>query len=268
MLISERRIQLDGSVGRWSRTLVQPGLRVQLLGAAGCETDTRPIQQAFGELAPPHHSLTVVLEGEYESEGTGHVGPSRIVHEVRERWLERWIGNRQRFVVVTWNGGSGATTGVERLGPKALGIWRELAEKVADATEADAGRVADMALVAARAAGAPAPSRKLAPVPEQVLRVSHALNRAFTNLHELPQWVDLEHDTGLSSRHLRRLIGVHAGWLPHDGLRGCLHRHRLSLALSLLGNEGTNVKEIAAALGYGSDRALHTALRRAAVRSG
>jgi len=264
--VAERRVQLGDGLYRRSRTLIQPGLRVQLVSTAGCQTDTRAIQRAFPEIVTPRHSFTVVLEGEYESEAAGRVGPAEAAYEVRSAWHERWGGPRQRFVVVTWErGAEGGGVGVDGIGSAGLATWRALAERIEHCTEDDAGPIAEAALEAVRAAGARPPRLETTVAPAAVRRMGLALNHVFTHLHETPQWVDMEGHTQVGARQLRRVFAAQCDWLAGGSWRRTLLTQRLSLAVSLLGARASTAAEVAAALGYGGDRALFTALRRAGL---
>ncbi len=105
----------------------------------------------------------------------------------------------------------------------------------------------------------------LAEVPPTVALVAAQLNLVFTGLPQRPTWVDLQ--ATLSERHLRRLITAHREWfgLPGDSLRTALNAFRLQSAVSLLSVEGSKLEHIARSLGYRSDRALITALKRAGL---
>lgn len=264
VLLSERGVRLSADTRVRSVTLKRPGLRVQLVDAAGYETDTRAVQAALPELSVPRHTFTAVLKGRYESDDVGGDSGCATL-ETRDAWRERWVGPHQRFVVVTWDGAGESTGGVERLGAVAHATWRELAQRLERATQSTANAVARDALDAVRASGLQLPDIPFDPVPDSVERAARALNYVFTHLHETPQWIDIEQHSGVSERQLRRVIRANPGWLPEVGWRRALLAHRLQLATSLLRSPATSAREVARALGYRSDVALHTALRRAGL---
>ncbi|HJL15834.1 MAG TPA: hypothetical protein RMH99_09270 [Sandaracinaceae bacterium LLY-WYZ-13_1] len=261
---TDRRVEVAG-VRRVTRALRSPELQIQLLEVQGLTFDSRPFQDVFPDLGTRRHTLTAVLDGAYESAPSAVGEAGTLVHERRIRWLERWSGRRQRFVTIVWGDGE-ATTGAatERLGPRAREAWTEIADAIAAGGDPDA--ILRRVRTAARAAGLSIPTPQ-APVPAEVARLEAALSHACTHLHENPQWVDLEEWTGRSARQLRRTFREHAPWLGSSGLRARLHRYRLQLAHGLLETDLSSTR-VARALGYGSDRAMYTALRRAGLGRG
>lgn len=259
MLLSDRRVVLSKELFRSSRTLKSDALHVQLVETAGCQTDTTRVDDVLG-IAPMKHTLTIVLDGVYAS-GDDECQSGGAIVESRDRWRERWLGPRQRFVSITWEGQPPAS-GQSRLGPKAREAWTDFADRFVDADFDDAATLATTALSLARSAGLDLPTPTTT-VEAEVRRVGRALNHLFTNLHTNPQAVDLEQLTGLSARHLRRIMKRHPALLPQS-LRAKLGFYRLVAALSLMRTTAT-VGEVARALGYGSDRALHTAIRRTGI---
>lgn len=262
VLLTDRRVALGSDLYRWTRRLRAPGLEVQLIECQGNTTDTARHDEVMGASELGSRTLTVVLEGAYESDDVG-AGEGYALLERRHRWRERWSGRKQRFVTIMWEDGP-VSSGRERLGPAALAAWRGIADGVAGATEDTADDAAHAALALTRASGI-AVADPVGVIPAEVLRVQRGLNVLFTALHESPQAVDLESLTGLSARHLRRILRSHPKLLP-SSLRRALHFARLGAADSLMRSTDRSVREIALALGYRSDRALHTALRRSGLR--
>ncbi len=261
--IIDRRVALSPNVYRSSRALRAPGLEVQVVDCAGCVTDTSRLDEAMGAVDLKGRTLTVVLEGTYESDDQ-RAGPGAMVVERRHRWRERWTGKRQRFVTLMWEDGP-VFAGGERLSAVAMDRWAQVADAIQGASAQSADRVATAALRLASEAGVSL-SLPEAPIPREVHRVQSGLNAMFTQLHESPQAIDLERHTGLSARHLRRIFRSHPTLLPQS-LRRSLHFLRLISADTLMRSTDRSIAEIARALGYRSDRALHTAIRRSGLRT-
>ncbi|MEM6957154.1 MAG: AraC family transcriptional regulator [Myxococcota bacterium] len=260
-VILDRKVTLGAGQSRASRTLRAPGFAVQLLEVEGFNTDTRFVHDAFVRDVP-ENTLTVVLAGEYESSASGSaVHAGSLAFERRDQWLEQWTGRRQRFLMAVWNGGD-APSGRETLGPNALRWWRLLAEQIELAQPEDAARIGAVLLSRLSALGLQPPAMPTSMAPPEVQRVAGALSHVFSHLHESPGWIDLEARTGLGERQLRRILRNSPDWLP-SSLRRELLIYRLSAASTLLDGSNTAVDEVARALGYRSDRALHTAIRRA-----
>lgn len=251
---------------RRTTNLVSPSLVVQLIDNRGVTVETEPIARAFPELwGGSYSSLTILLDGCYESDVAGSVEAGAAVHECRESWRERWTGPRQRFIAIGWRGAPGPRVGHARLGPAARAAWTEIALML-DRSRPPAD-LAERIEAASRSAGIDIPRARLA-VPPEVHRLEGPLCRAHTSLHQDPQSVDLERWSGLSARQIRRILAEHRTWVRGVGLREALHQQRIKAALCLLQCAGLESERIARALGYGSNRALYTALRRVGLGAG
>lgn len=263
MMQLDRRVEVAG-VLRASRSLHAPELKIQLVESHGVDFDTRPVADALG-ISLRARMLTVVLDGVYETE-RAVAERGAVLLESRTAWRERWSGERQRFLTLVWPEGDDAGEGIERLGASGRRAWQTVADELASPAP-DHRRVVAAARAAASRAGVVLPEVR-AEVPPEVARVAHALGRALTRLDRNPQWVDLEAWTGLSSRQLRRAFEEHPRWLGQRGFRGMVKLHRLQTATALLGAPDLSARRVARALGYGSDRAMHTALRRVGLGRG
>lgn len=118
-------------------------------------------------------------------------------------------------------------------------------------------------LEALQADGFELPSVTVREPPEAAVRTAHMLNHALANLDQVPMWVDFT--TERSERQWRRDLKQSNEWL---GLLGGSFRHtlnsiRLIFAASLVTVPDITLREVAECLGYGSDRALLQAMRRA-----
>lgn len=266
MVHADRRVEVAGRQ-RWTHQLRAPGLSIQLVDNVDVEVETEPLFDALPGVFDWSHSVTVVLDGTYESAHAGVIGADRVCHEHRNEWLEAWRGPRQRFVVVRWDGdvNGSVSSGDERLGTAAKAAWEAIADDLAIGAPDVAATIERV-----RRAMAPLgiePPWPTTPVPSAVLRIEGALDYLRTHLHEAPQWMDVEARIGLGARQLRRALAAHRDWLPSGGLRQTLSFDRLLHAHILLAN-GESGARVARALGYRSDRAMYTALRRAGLGRG
>lgn len=248
---------------RGSITLNAPDLLVQLVDNRGIEVDTRPFNADAERLGAGKTTLTVVLEGNYATQRARPASKGHLVWEHRVQWRERWSGAHQRFVTLAWPTQRDPDASTERLGPAAIRAWTD----VADALERSSSRTEDVVArvrAACASAGLQPPLVQDTP-PPGIERLAHALSRATTQLHLGPQWIDVARWSGMSERQLRRLFSAHARWLRSKGLREAIGFQRLKTAVSLLAADGLTSARVARALGYGSNRAMYTALRRAGL---
>ena len=257
--------------------LRRPGLRIYTARLSDLTFEMAP---AIAGNAPSksfvHYpwGLTTVLEGELILRRGGREvtlrrgdGWCELINVYDERWQ-----SGLRLLMVEWDErfGSAPPTGhlrLERQRARLLAFAERL-ESIAPAVEL----VPDFKVLldGLRAEGVPVAevsTSVLAEVPPGVAMVAERLNLAFTGLHQQPMWVDLQET--LSERHLRRLITAHSEWfgLPGNSLRTALNSYRLQAAVTLLSVEDARLEHIARSLGYGSDRALITALKRAGLGS-
>jgi hypothetical protein len=183
-------------------------------------------------------------------------------------WDERWEGDPFRALAVEWAPHRGAPAhATTPLAPS-----RALASLVGDmatvlsrprsvAHEAFLAHAAFQILSALGLDHGGATPLDAAPHPLQA--DADLLAAAVSRLDTQPMWIDLEKD-GLSERALRRRFGA----LPlggRRGLRAALHRHRLLSCITLLSAPDLPVGAVARALGYGTTRALGTALEKAGL---
>lgn len=261
----DQGVRLAADLFMHTRTLRRPGLTVQLIECAGVERDmARVLRASATDLPPaPANSLTVVLDGRYESSTSPATESGRLTVEARRDWLEHWSGTHQRMIVVMGPAVRQVDGGTEHLGPTALATWRHVADLIASTETAE--RALDAAVTAATHAGLRMAKASDAPAPPEVCTVARAMSRSLTTLHANPQACDLEEASGYTARHLRRVMQEHPEWLSPLTFRTRLRLLRALYATSLLAAKVAG-DEVTAALGYGSSRALYTALRRAGIQ--
>lgn len=199
--------------------------------------------------------------------------PGHIAVEPSLLWDERWEGTPFRAVIADWSPDWGGLPDQFHFG--ASSIPRVALESIADRIERGHRHEA-LAAVHELGSRLRAEGLDLAPwdvlqrpePPEEASAAARVLNYARSNLNEAPQWIDGQELSHWSERHLRRLIERLAQTLglATTSYRSLLRLERLVTAATLLGT-GRPVGEIAAAVGYGSTRALGLAFRQAGLPS-
>lgn len=275
MIRLNRRVELLGTASARSfRGLRRPGLRIYTSTISRLTFEMNRVVAANEPSKTYVHcpwAVTMVLDGELvlrrRAEFTLRRGDAWC--ERIDTYDERWESGL-RLLMLEWDERFGAAppTG-------SLRLERQRSRLVAFADRLESAEPAHTLvpefkglLDALRSEGLPLNEvsvEALAEVPPMVALVSEQLNLVFTGLPQRPTWVDLQET--LSERHLRRLITAHREWfgLPGDSLRTALNAYRLQSAVSLLSVEGSKLEHIARSLGYRSDRALITALKRAGL---
>jgi len=115
----------------------------------------------------------------------------------------------------------------------------------------------------------PRPETLIEEVPEQTLRLAHALDVLLSDLRRRPMVVDLDQVLGLSTRQINRIVTAFnarygfnsVGWLDTRS------RRRLMMGAALMTASGADTETIAAAVGYGSPAAFCRALSEAGLPS-
>lgn len=280
MITLERRVGLlTGGARRETVWLRAEGLTVYVCESDGLVFDAAPLS-AFtrgvvdqGRDAPRLDHVTMVLEGAQHVRTQGRpvdVGAGQLIGDALPAWDERWEGGPYRSLSVEWSSAHGdAMPGRAhgRMSRRLSSAARALAaammrRELRGAAGADA--VARL-LAALRAEGLPlaAPDRRaLVAVPEGAQALADAVSWMQSSLHTQPMWVDVERRLGLSERQLRRHLARLGWWVgfPHGSMRRHLVSVRTVGAAALLSARGVKAKDVARSLGYGSERALVTAL--------
>lgn len=245
--------------------LRQPGFRAYAMRIEGMSYDaallgTSNARHSFS------NDLTLVLRGRWvDSRGGGRevlegfaaCGASSPT--LADRWDDGVI-----LVTVEWDGPvlSGVQVAPFSAATRAAGLrFVEVLSATGDRTRDHAALLA--LLEGLRADGFPIPLITPLEPPEAAVRAAHMLNHALANLDQAPMWVDFTSER--SERQWRRDLKQSNEWL---GLLGGSFRHtlnaiRLIFAASLVTVPQVTLREVAECLGYGTDRALLQAMRRA-----
>lgn len=227
-----------------------------------------------GELPYAARSNVVfVLSGAFRlRRGTGEIvlGPGQAVLEPVSSWDERWEGDPFHAVVVEWAAHRATPVTTTTVLAPSRRLLR-LATEVAETLGRPRGQPQDLFVANATfrilsalgiAHGGATPDDAAA---HPFQAEADLLGAAVSRLDAQPMWVDLA-GPGLSERALRRRFGA----LPlgdRPGFRATLHRHRLVSSLTLLSAPTLSVGAVARVLGYGTTRALGTALEHAGLPS-
>jgi AraC-like DNA-binding protein len=282
MLYFERSARLgDGRARRESRWLRAPGLNVYVCQAEGLVFDAAPLQAmtdgVFGTARAGRRFdyLTIVLDGAQvvrSPRAALELRPGDVVLDGRPEWNERWEGAPYRTLTVEWQSPFGAPVASRengRVSRRLVSAATSFADRLAEGTLRGAAGEAAVRelLLRARAEGLPV----RAPEPGE-LGTSSAEDEALaatvswleTNLHLQPMWIDVQARLGLSERHGRRVLAEREDLarMPGGSLRAHLRRLRAVSAAALLTAPDATAEEVARAIGYGSERALATALHQ------
>lgn len=185
--------------------------------------------------------------------------------EPRYAWREAWEGHHFRALLLEWSQDvivDEAFIGTTR--PTLQQPIEQLAAALHVGDSAQADDAVGVVLARLRAEGLQIPA--VPPTPRSAVydRAVAVLNSARTSLARQPQWIDAL--VLRSERQLRRDLRAlfTALHMPNLGFRSLLLRERLASATALLGST-QRIEEVARAVGYGSSRALATALQRAGL---
>lgn len=243
-----------------------PGTLVQLVEARGCRFDTRdlgPPQPTGGDNA---FVITLPLSGVCTTgpNRSFEVTPGSVALSRDRVWDERWDGRDPTFLAIVFTPVGSTAVDLVRVGPRLTELARRLSTAMRDGPVQR--EPLEQVLTALQAEGLPVPGVPAQAPPRQALLLQDALDGWLARLDERPQWSDLEQELGLTERQLRRWWKQQSTWLSGTSLRERLNHVRCVYAASLLTAPSTSASEVAAALGYRSARALHTALRRRRLR--
>lgn len=185
---------------------------------------------------------------------------------------ELWYGQRFEVLVVEWERALSSlhvpTTQSGYLTPVQLTQLRVLADDITS-QHPDA---ADRSEQVSRALGILDLDVHVPQIPwtAQDQLLLQAVADMASSIGSQPMWPDLERRLGTSERQLRRRLHdlyTRLGIPTTGGLRGYLLHIRLQTALAFLTGMGVSVQQVAAAVGYGSSRAMGTAFRQAGLSS-
>jgi AraC-like DNA-binding protein len=213
-------------------------------------------------------NVAIPLEGRYSlwrNEGWEELGPGELVRECPQG-AERWEGHRFSVLVLEWDAGehlSERSRGTLSVG--SLSRLRGIADLIREgrATRSIFDELAQTVDLPSDLVGW---IRERDPIDPSLQPAADALGMAMSRAHDRPAWVDLEGPLARSERHSRRLLTALFDVLGiHASMREYLRTRRLSHAAQLLTAPGASVDEVARAVGYGSSRALGTALEQAGL---
>jgi AraC-like DNA-binding protein len=288
VFLSHRRTAVDAlGASLETHAAVHTRYRVHVVGNRNIVSEDALSMRAFdrkGQVGRP--VVTVVLDGH-----------ARLTAYDQRRWLSRGgvsliesksaivmrqgkSGEPFASVAIEWDVGSlgpvrpkGFT--VDQLSERAL---ESFAQEARTLTASDVGADAAAQAIARmlgilRGFGAPfdepRPETLIEEVPEQTLRLAHALDVLLSDLRRRPMVVDLDQVLGLSTRQINRIVTAFnarygfnsVGWLDTRS------RRRLMMGAALMTASGADTETIAAAVGYGSPAAFCRALSEAGLPS-
>ena len=273
MLVSHRRSVAPalGAVVE-TRSLLHPSFRLDVTQHERVVHDERLHRTLACRRPDLERSwLLAVLEGRMRVEGAGvarWLGPGDVVlARDRAGLLVRQEGEPFVAVSVAWRddtltrGLHGGARLARLRGADLAGLGQAAASVGPDLT-AGAGREALRGALAHLRSVVPfdvdAPSAWWEEAPPQATVLSRALDRMLSNLSRQPMMVDLEHEVGVSSRQLQRLVArfnAHYGF-DERGWRDTLMRRRMLVGCCLMTVPGATTELVASALGYGSATAF------------
>lgn len=251
--------------------LRQPGLRVYAMRLEGMNFEATRFRSAHPHLGFAN-DLTLVTAGQWVDRraqervlGAGEfvVGPAPT--SLNDHWRAG-----ARLITIEWDTPRADAVRYAKASPRTVEAARTFAAAL-EPRQPTASREMLDALSnlfdALRDDGAPLPTLRPEEPPAQAVRAAAVLNRALTQLGDAPMWVDFCADR--SERQSRRDLCTAADWVGLIGgsLRSTLNAIRLNFAVSLLDVPSASLAEIATALGYGSEKSLRQALRRASISS-
>jgi methylphosphotriester-DNA--protein-cysteine methyltransferase len=213
-------------------------------------------------------NIAIPLDGRYSVKRDGHwieLRPGELIRE-HPQAAERWEGDRFSALVLEWDTGAPVhdrSSGT--LSAATLASLREIAGAIRDgrataSTFESLARAVDLP---------PHVARWMSEHDETdaaLQPVASALGAAMSRPNDRPAWADLEAVLARSERHSRRLMSALFEMLDiRTSLRAYLRMKRLAHAAQLLTAPGVSVDEVARSVGYGSSRALGTALEQAGL---
>lgn len=263
--------------------LRHPGLRVYVCRLHGPVFDAGVALAALSRIPTSHQptraAVTCVLEGAQVVRGSTPVfaRAGQTIVEGRLELDERWEGPRYRSLTVEWSSERGHVGGpmcTVRTSPRLADAARTLADLIEGGSPLEMTAnvaVADFVslLIAEGVPLYPVDPLVLSGLPDGAHSIAAAVRWADTHLHEKPQWTDIDPQQHGSERQLRRRLVGFAGLLGIRGasLRTHLRASRAIAITALLGDPDAPLRDVARAVGYGSERALATALRQLGLGS-
>lgn len=222
--------------------------------------------------------MTLVLNGEYSILRGGKIQvlrPGEMVLEMLGEGRERWDGPNVELFVMEWQTEREYALTTGHMGALDFEKLQSLIFDLEDAEhlcEEQFLRFIEMLnLPEPRWIEALVQEAFCYPQRDVLVPLASLLGETLSSLHENPMWVNVLEKLEVSERQARRqlrelltLMGLPAA---HRSLRSYLHRIRVTHAASFLRVGGATVSQVARSLGYGSDRALSTALRQAGLGS-
>lgn len=262
-LVRHVRLPSVGASRRFAG-LRQPGFRAYAMEVQRIVYDAGALGSSRSTVASFKNDLTLVLAGTWIDRRDGehrlHAGQARWGPTARSL-SDRWEDDA-RLLTLEWDEPV-VTAHEERdfSGPVQSAAERYVSA-VTEATRDEAVPPLLELIDELRAAGFPVPQVTPEIPPPEAVRAAEMLNQALMHLDEVPMWVDFTN--GRSERQWRRDLTRAAPWigLLEGSFRATLNTIRVHYATGLLGVPGVERDEVARALGYGSGRALMTALRR------
>ncbi|MBL8720844.1 MAG: helix-turn-helix transcriptional regulator [Myxococcales bacterium] len=258
---------------RETTSLIGEGFRVYVVAlAGGLAFDSRVL---FTKGPTPslqvaaHAQVCVVLDGRMHlrrGERTFVLSAGHgIVEPIEGPWDERWEGDPFLALVVEWSAAVAplpptrtafsCSRDEERLRGVARSILRDPKRAARDpALLSTSFGILDSLGILESAW----PGEALGEDPRQP--EADLLSHALSHLDHQPMWVDLAARRGVSERELRRRFAALPIWQEMTGLRAALVRARILATASLLSLPDLPVGVVARMSGYGSSRALGTAL--------
>jgi len=279
MIRVQREIHLLGSKTKRHYVLFAgPRIRCYLAGSDFTSVNTMDLPVPLRRYRSNRAQATVVLRGEYSILRDGKIHtlqPGDLAMEMLGDGRERWDGPNVELFVVEWETDTPVTLTIGKLGAAQLANLRAAVHEItttAHLTPAqfeplfrlmDLSNMQQLDMLVHEAFSDPQ-RRFLAPL-------AALLGEIFSNLHTNPMWVNFLEKIEMSERHARRHLTTlltTMGLPPsHLSLRAYLHRVRITHAVGFLRVKGATVSQVAHTLGYGSDRALATALRQSELGS-
>jgi hypothetical protein len=214
------------------------------------------------------NDLTLVLEGRW----LDRRGGGEMLGAGEARWgpalptlVDRWEPDA-RLLTVEWTGAVLDSFTTRRCSAAVLGAAEQYFCTLANERTRDDDLPSLRRMLEALAGeGAPVAMPPVLAPPPSAVRSAQMLNHALAHLSEAPAWVDFTSER--SERQWRRDLAEAGEWLglPGGTLRKTLNTIRLLFASSLMSIPDATTAEIAERLGYGTERALLLAMRRANI---
>lgn len=282
MLSYTRHQQLLGlDVFRRHRALLNPNLRIYQIQTQGVQLDSEALGELFTQQRSDRAQLLIVLDGELIWRRSGQTICARRGEVLAETGLggsELWLGESFHVLAIEWDVELGppilSPTLWGALSPRSLAQLNHLIEGDRwrpHSAESLAMEIMEF-LSALGALKAPLPIAPLSSAKRlRMQQLLDALGRWSSQLSQQPRWQDLELALDRSERQLRRdfqALMVSMG-LPVklSQMRRYMLFQRINAAVHYLSCAEASVEHVAYATGYGSSRAMWTALANEGLAS-